>query len=44
MTLFTMAKNSSPSLSPRATDGCIAPMMHKPNGARLTSDAALLLS
>ena len=25
------------------TDGCIAGMMHKPNGARLSSDAALLL-
>jgi hypothetical protein len=29
---------------PRAADGCIARMMRKPNGARLTSDAALLLS
>jgi hypothetical protein len=31
-------------VSPRAADGCIARMMRKPNGARLTSDAALLLS
>src|SRR5271154_4633957 len=28
-------------VSPRAADGCIARMMRKPNGARLTSDAAL---
>ena len=31
-------------VSPCAADGCIAAMMRKPNGARLTSDAALLLS
>jgi hypothetical protein len=31
-------------VSPRAADGCIARMMRKPDGARLTSDAALLLS
>ena len=30
-------------VSPRAADGCIARVMRKPNGARLTSDAALLL-
>ncbi len=30
-------------VSPNAADGCIARMMRKPNGARLTSDAALLL-
>jgi hypothetical protein len=27
----------------RAADGCIARMMRKPNRARLTSDAVLLL-
>jgi hypothetical protein len=29
---------------PRAADDCIARMMRKPNHARMTSDAALLLS
>ena len=29
---------------PRTGDGCIARMMRKPNHARMTSDAALLLS
>ena len=28
----------------RATDGCIVAMMREPSEARLTSDAALLLS
>jgi hypothetical protein len=31
-------------VSRREADGYIARMMRKPNGARLTSDAALLLS
>ena len=30
-------------VSPRLADGCIVRMMHRPNGTRLTSDAALLL-
>jgi hypothetical protein len=30
-------------LAARGASGCIAGMMRKPNGARLTSDAALLL-
>ena len=29
-------------VSPHAADGCFARMMRKPNGARLTSDAALM--
>ena len=29
---------------PRSADGCLAPTMRMPNGARPTSDAALLLS
>lgn len=31
-------------LLPPAADGCVARTMRKPNGARLMSDAALLLS
>jgi hypothetical protein len=39
----TTAPPTHSAVSPRAADGCIVWMMRKPNGARLTSDAALLL-